>query len=115
MRTYIVSDLLFLILRCLWASIWGPGGTPKVEIFMICFANVLGTVRGGSGAPFLLINHVFYEGDFQKLAFGVGVGPKGPHKDTKQTPKMTRLGVALAPLSHETLDSENHPHKTHGF
>ena len=110
-----MAELFFLILGCLCVSICGPEGTKKAGIIFTFFADFPGGLRGGSGAPFLLISHVFYEGDFQKLAFGVGVWPKGPQKDTNLTPKMTRVGVALAPLSDETLDSENHPHETTGF
>ena len=69
----------------------------------------------GSGTLVCSKKHVFYEGDFQKLAFRSRVEPIGPEKDTKQASKMTPVGDTLAPLSNGMRVSENHPRKTHAF
>ena len=73
-----------MILGCLWASLLDPRGTPNTEIRIPFLVLFLEGVRGGFGAPFSLINHVFYEGVFLNLAFCSRVGLKGPAKGTKR-------------------------------
>ena len=43
-------------------------------------------------------NHVFYEGDFQKLVFRSRVERIGPEKNMKEASKMTAVGDILAQL-----------------
>jgi hypothetical protein len=118
MRQGRLQNTFFLILRSLWASICGPGGTPKVGIRFTFFMNFLRSVRGGSGALFSLKNNVFCGCDFRKRAFCLRGGPKGPQKYTKQTPKMTpkmtHVGVesAATPRRHNThTDNTERTHK----
>ena len=66
------------------------------------FAEIRGffwfSSRRGSGTLFGFKNTVFYEGDFQKLAFRSRVERIGPEKDMKEASKMTAVGDTVAQL-----------------
>ena len=83
------------------------------------FAEIRGffwfSSRRGSGTLFCFKNKMFYEGDFQKLAFRSRVEPIGPEKVTKEASKMTPVGVTFAPLSSKMRVSDNHLRKTQCF